>query len=308
VKISIRLLLLTAKAENLFSQKAFAISSSAGFGDLKVVAADLKKAVQANGHRFRFRLLRDLRESSGILDQYQELMFLSINKQYYCLHTQAVQSLEKWTNKDYGRPRSDPKSGMLPPKIARMMVNCALTTSPDSKTVVYDPFCGSGTILAEALDLGVSIIGSDISPQAVASASLNSQWIKDTYQLPGKTTLFVADVLSVTPKQVGGGVDAIVFEGYLGPPNIRPDQIKNFHRGLRKFYIGVLKHLKNLLKSQGRLVMALPEYHHAGLVKSYADLIDTCENYGYTQSGPIVTYGRPHATIKRMISILQKID
>jgi hypothetical protein len=111
-----------------------------------------------------------------------------------------------------------------------------------------------------------------------------------------------------SPKHIGGSVDAVVFEGFLGPPNIRPDQINNYHKGLKKFYIGVLKHLWKLIKLHGRLVIALPEYHHAGHVKSYHDLIDSCENYGYTQIGKTVSYGRPQAVVKRTISVLQKHD
>jgi hypothetical protein len=93
----------------IFEQKAFAVSAPSDFDELKPVANQLKQAVQAKGHRFRFRLLRDMRESSGILTQYQELIFIKADAKYYCLHTQAVQSLSKWTNKDFGRPQADPK-------------------------------------------------------------------------------------------------------------------------------------------------------------------------------------------------------
>jgi tRNA G10 N-methylase Trm11 len=294
---------LVAKSE-LFTQKAFAVSASAEIDDLKSLASSLKQAVQARGHRFRFRLLSSLQESSGITTRYEEISFVKTDSHYLCLHTLTVQSLQKWTNKDFGRPKSDPHSGMLPPKVARMMVNCALPQPLSPEIVVYDPFCGTGTILNEALDLGVSVIGSDIDSKAVAFATHNTAWLKDSYQVPGSSKLFVSDVLEVTPKQVQA--DAIVFEGYLGPPNIKPEKIANYHKGLKKFYIGVIKHLAQLQKPGQRLVMAIPEYHSFGQVKSFHDLIDSSEKYGYTQVAKAITYGRAHATVKRTISVLQK--
>ncbi len=62
--------------------------------------------------------------------------------------TDGIQDYEEWNKRDYGRPHSDPKRGMLPPKLARMMVNLA-GADGEGKTLL-DPFCGSGTILMEA--------------------------------------------------------------------------------------------------------------------------------------------------------------
>ena len=115
----------------------------------------------------------------------------------------AVQNINEWTRHDYGKPRSDAKSGMLPPKLARIMVNIALgsaiqTQSSKIKTqncnskvksldqleirnyddfVVVDPFCGSGNILLEALSIGCEISGSDVSEKAVENTKKNLEWL-----------------------------------------------------------------------------------------------------------------------------------
>ncbi|MCA9375219.1 hypothetical protein KC622_02725, partial [Candidatus Dojkabacteria bacterium] len=63
-------------------------------------------------------------------------------------NTVAVQDIDDFTKRDYGRPVADKKMGMLPTKLARIMLNLA---ELESGSTVWDPFCGSGTILTEAL-------------------------------------------------------------------------------------------------------------------------------------------------------------
>jgi len=85
-------------------------------------------------------------------------------------------SFERFFERDFGRPAADAKSGMLPPKLARMMVNLA---SASKNETLLDAFCGSGTILTEAATLGFAkLIGSDISERAVSDTQKNSDWIK----------------------------------------------------------------------------------------------------------------------------------
>ena len=62
--------------------------------------------------------------------------------------TRSVQDFSDYSKKDYGRPSRDDRSGMLPPKLAKIMINLT-GTSPASSTIL-DPFCGSGTVLSEA--------------------------------------------------------------------------------------------------------------------------------------------------------------
>jgi tRNA G10 N-methylase Trm11 len=139
----------------------------------------------------------------------------------------AVSNPDQWAKKDYGKPRSDAKSGMMPPKLARMLINIvcgqAITNNQDTSNlpevatslpagmssakqmaawqagkqisnynnqnencklrnenlndvVVYDPFCGSGNILIEALDMGLAVAGGDISKKAAGDTKINLDW------------------------------------------------------------------------------------------------------------------------------------
>jgi hypothetical protein len=61
-------------------------------------------------------------------------------------------------------------SGGLRPTVAAALVRLGLARSGPAAAAhgLYDPFCGSGTILAEAAHAGLPVFGSDLSEQAVA--------------------------------------------------------------------------------------------------------------------------------------------
>ena len=96
--------------------------------------------------------------------------------------TLAVQPFKDLSLRDYGRPVRDDLSGMLPPKLAQIMINLA-QVDPE-KAVIIDPFCGTGTILSEAVVLGYkNLFGSDISLKAVEDTRKNISWLKELYKI-----------------------------------------------------------------------------------------------------------------------------
>ena len=89
-------------------------------------------------------------------------------QQFSLAQTEAVQPFEQFSARDFGRPGRDDLSGMLPPKLAIIMINLAQTPL---NSILLDPFCGSGTILSEAVLLGyTNLIGTDISEKAIADS------------------------------------------------------------------------------------------------------------------------------------------
>jgi len=243
--------------------------------------------------------------SAGILTKSSEYLVTEHLSMPKVLKAVAAQNLDHWTDKDYGRPMVDPHSGMLPPKIARMMVNLSLSVSPKNDLIVYDPFCGSGTILVEALDLGCSVFGSDISQKAAHNSGVNTEWFLNKYGRPGTSLIIQKDVHHVSVNDFPAAADAIVFEGYLGPPNLDPLNVDNIVKGLEKMYRGVFKNLLPFLKPSGTLVCALPEFVVRGGVKNLDKVIDWSASLGYTLTGRF-TYGRPQAVVRRAIYVLQK--
>ena len=89
--------------------------------------------------------------------------------------TMKVQDLEGFVKRDMDKPETDTEVGTLPPKLARMMVNFTAQNSG----ILWDPFCGSGTIPMEASMLGFNILASDINPKAVNTTEANIRWLSD---------------------------------------------------------------------------------------------------------------------------------
>lgn len=246
-----------------------------------------------------------------------ELIVVKTDGGYVVGRTEAVQPYEEWGKRDYGRPYADAKGGMLPPKVARMLVNIALPSDFRFSTfdyrVLLDPFCGMGTVLSEAYLAGWHVMGSDSSQEAVQKAKANLDWLAGLRpQGAGKVgNIFVCDAVHVSDVLPPASVTSIATEPYMGSTNIvnKPSSdasdVKNTIKGLEKLYIGCLRDWSKILVSGGKVVIALPEYAFGGRVYFVKKVIDMCENLGYTiEDGPIA-YSRPQAIVRRKFYILR---
>ncbi|MBI4407984.1 MAG: methyltransferase domain-containing protein [Candidatus Kerfeldbacteria bacterium] len=210
--------------------------------------------------------------------------------------TSAVQDYRGFSDRDFGRPQRDHFSGMLPPKVARMMINIA---HPKATDTVLDPFCGSGTVVQEALALGFKeVIGSDISKKCIADTKANIEWAK----LPA-AKLLCCDVLELQNQLPARSIDVVVGEGYLGP--VQPDQVTNVHQQLTKFYNAVFPALQPLLKPGARVVLAVPSWkRHNGLLELPLDA--AAGQAGFKQFHRPIFYGREQARVVRKILFLEQ--
>lgn len=176
--------------------------------------------------------------------------------------TRSIQLLEEFSERDYGRPNYDSKSGMLPPKLARMMINLS---SQKIDAAVLDPFCGSGTILLEAIDLGFShLIGSDISNKAIDDTTNNLNWFAQKKGLVIKPKLILSDVHTLGQKFSPKSIDAIVTEPFLGNPlrgHETKDQLTKSARELRGLYEDAFRIFSQILKPGGVIIFIIPEFY-----------------------------------------------
>lgn len=178
--------------------------------------------------------------------------------------TVALQPFEEMKKRDYSRPGSDEFSGMLPPKLSKIMINLAKITP---KQTLLDPFCGSGTVLTEALNMGYkNIIGSDISEKAVEDTKKNIEWLKDTNELTGVTyELYHNDATQLHNQINPSSVDAIVAEPYMGKPlrgNERVETLEKQASELSELYINAFKAFRRILKTEGVAVFIIPQFKH----------------------------------------------
>lgn len=301
----------------------FGISGVGGTRVPSGLIVSLKKILTDRGITTRFVATKhDETLSSVVITKQRVTEFVALTKDNAILLgvTRAVQDFEDWNKRDFGRPAPDPKHGMLPPKVARMIVNIALSydvreSKPHFTPTLYDPFCGVGTVLAEALLCGANVIGSDISNEAVLKTEKNLTWLRREYPriAPLYAQAFVSDATHIGRRVAESSVDAIVTEPYMGSvleqkddQRLTPDRVKKTLKGLEKLYIGSLREWMPVLKSKGRVVMAIPAYVTPRGIMRVKNVIDRCEILGYTLlTGPI-EYSRPQAIVKREFFVFEK--
>lgn len=249
------------------------------------------------------------------LNQKDLVEFVLIESQQGILFcsTRSFQFAEEWSKRDFDRPSANAKRGMLPPKVARMAINIAVGSESKHK-VIADPFCGSGTVLSEGYMLGCVCFGSDVSAKAVQDSIQNSHWLKEREGIDTPDpVIFQQDAVHLSKKLEQQTLDAIVTEPFLGNPSLGEgkitdkEHIKDIIKGLEKLYTGCLKDWHPLLKSDGKVVIALPLIVVEEYKQTVKKLIDTCESLGYSiEAGPL-EYSRPKAIVRRQFYILRKI-
>src|SRR6185503_11866116 len=132
--------------------------------------------------------------------------------------TLFVQDIEAYGARDQARPARDARVGMLPPKLAQIMLNLSagpLRASTDDLTRlrVLDPCCGTGVILQEALLMGYSVMGTDIEPRMTEYSKRNLKWLFEKYpSLDGQVDIETADATSYQ----WPGFSTIASEVFLG--------------------------------------------------------------------------------------------
>lgn len=222
-----------------------------------------------------------------LLEKGAEIDFLVGAERIYLAKTITVQDFEDYGRRDYQRPARDNQVGMLPPKVAQIMINLARVPSSaigNLKIAILDPFVGSGTIIQEANIMGYKGIGSDISEKAIENAERNLLWIKNRYKLPqGRYELFVSDVKALEENLPKLGYEAIVTEGTLGPAFSEPpndSQIKKNFDELKKIYLSAFQEFPKIIASDKFIVIAFPAYHLERTYR-YLEIIDKIQKLGY---------------------------
>ncbi len=286
------------------------------------VGYEIKSKLADSGYSARFVTGKTVDLSSVIVTENKllergfEANILRVSDGYLLGVTNQVQDYKAYSKRDFGRPVRDARNGMLPPKLAQIMIN--LAAKPTSATI-YDPFCGSGTILQEALFLGYrDIYGSDIEKKNIEDSRENLDWLYKGFGMPKvpEDKLFVSDALQ--PCKVVTAA-AIVAEGYLGEPVRRYKDIavKDAQK-LAQFYEVALKQLISQLSSGGTIVLAIP-FFVVGKEYIYLPIMDSIEQLGLTHENYIpsslgirlfgrgnLTYSRPDQFVGREILILEK--
>lgn len=233
---------------------------------LKKIGLESKKILKQTGLSVRFAFNNEQILSSVSVDKNDlikkggEYIYIWKNSGFSLAKTVAVQPFEDFGSRDFGRPGRDSLSGMLPPKLALMMLNLAKFTPSDT---LLDPFCGSGTILTEALLLGAkNAIASDLSERAVEDTQKNVDWLKSSNQYPISNIQYhVLPVENLTRNIQLNSIDKIVTEPFLGKPlkgNETRGILENQAHELKGLYVRAFSEFKKVLKKNGTVVFIIP--------------------------------------------------
>jgi len=238
----------------------------------------------------------------------------------YVGKTLTCQKFEEYERMDFGRPARKIEEGMMPPKLAKIMIN--LAQAPENG-VILDPFCGSGTIVQEAVLNGYkNIVGTDINQEAVHDTELNLGWLTTRFKKPATTetqndsetqrtsvsqrlqeniniSLFQSDVRNLSQEIPQNSIDAIITEPYLGPikiSNIKYQKSK-ITSELSNLYLAAFREFKKVLKKNGRVVIIFPVFKIDKKLY-FLPILDQIQKSGWQIFNPIPENLRNNAIIK----------
>ena len=297
---------------------------------------DRPAAVQKTGHRLK-KILAENGRNVRIIPNRQtflssaqvfhnrltgqktcELVLIKHRDSTILAQTVRVQNINAYARRDQQRPARDPKVGMLPPKLAQIIINLAtgLLTSEKTKLTLLDPFCGTGVVLQEAALMGYDCVGSDINPRMIDYTQQNLAWLRaqpsllkqpvDIHLEPGDAT---SHLWSIRP-------DFIASETYLGLPligNQNPVNLKPMIAEVNQLIETFLRNLAPQIKSGTRLCLAIPAWPLGNHNWQHLPFLDSLETIGYNRcsfqhvSQDQLIYYRPGQSVARELLVLMKV-
>lgn len=288
---------------------------------IKELSEQIKAGLKERGVSARYILPRQLSLNAGqiiknkLLDKGFELVLFNTKKGSYYGVTIEVQDVDLFSLIDYGKPQTNKKMGVLPVKLARVLVN--LTGLKEGKTI-WDPFCGSGTIPLTALISGLNVVASDIDSQAVEDTNNNIAWLGEQGVVGNvKYNTFVMDITKPEGKLLkdlrNTDIDGIVCEPFMGPPQYKPlspAKANELLQMVSDLYTSLFEVLKETKKRNVAVVLIVPSFKTrkgwvTTSINSVAGKEWEIENKKLLKGGDL-HWERPNSIIRRNIFILSK--
>lgn len=233
-----------------------------------------------------------------------ELVVVTDGKTALLAQTAAIQDINAYAARDQARPYRDSRVGMLPPKLAQIIINLA---NPASGDTVLDPFCGTGVLLQEALLMGFLVYGTDIEPRMIEYSQKNLEWLIGR----AKLRLEVADA---TKHKWSEPFDVIAAETFLGKPlKTLPlsDQLSKIIYEANLVNHKFLLNISSQLKPGARLCVAVPvwrgkhEFLHLPALDHLTDMGYTVVKFKHVPRGNLI-YHREDQVVGRELLVLEK--
>jgi Putative RNA methylase family UPF0020. len=243
----------------------------------------------------------------GLSPKKRELFIIKTdNGAIIIAESNGAQNITAYARRDRNRPRRDAFVGMLPPKLAQIMVNLAVGNT--TRATILDPFCGTGTVMQEALLKGYDVCGSDLSQKMIDYTTENIAWLQSKYHITSTVrSLEQADAMTHQwPK--AQQLDAVVCETYLGQPFSAPPSPKKLHEvtgNCNHIITNFLRNIHSQLTPGTTLCIAVPAWRDASRNLTHLPLIKDLETLGYILQQPPLIYSRSDQVVVREILLLK---
>lgn len=223
----------------------------------------------------------------------------------------GAQNITAYKNRDQARPARDAKVGMLPPKLAQILINLC-GPLPENATIL-DPFCGTGVVLQEALLMGYHVYGTDKDERMVKYTEKNLDWLTQKYfgEHPEKA-LKTFECGDATNFKWSGPISAVASEIYLGPPMSEPPvsiKLKTAKEECDAIFSEFLKNLAPQIPKDTPITLAVPAWRRKDGQFEHLKTVDRIEKLGYNvlnKSVGDLLYARENQVVAREILVLRK--
>lgn len=244
-----------------------------------------------------------------------EIVVIKWGKRSVLAQTTAVQDIEGYARRDQARPMRDARVGMLPPKLAQIIINLAIGQLEDGKSVdatkpstILDPFCGTGVILQEALLMGYSAYGSDLEDRMVEYSEANLRWLNIEN---GSWKIEAGDATNHTWQSFG----TIAGETYLGRPfseTPSDEVLDQVSRDVDTIHRKFLRNVARQTKPGFRLAIAVPAWKTKNGFK-HLKTLDSLEGLGYTrqsfahaENSDLLYYRKDQVVARELLVLIRK--
>lgn len=302
--------------------------------NVEKVALEVKKRLKENNISSRWiesseKKLSSVLVKKNLLNQGREVVFLFTPNKVFLGQTTTCQLFKEYGDRDFNRPVRVIKKGMIPPKLARMMINLGIKEQfLIKRTCFLDPFCGTGTILQEAFLTGFGqIIGTDKNKRIIIDAQKNLAWLaKRTHKETeiNKIIIFYSDSRRLGNKIKRESVGLVATEPYLGPLRFNLSDNRFIVRELAQLYFLTFRELKKIVKKNGRVVMIFPIFRIKGK-EYFVQILEQLKKIGWQAEPPLpdyllknkvinitkrnsIIYSRPNQTVLREIFVFKRTD
>lgn len=243
-----------------------------------------------------------------------ELLLVRDGRKTILAQTIFVQDIDAYAARDQARPARDARIGMLPPKLAQIMINLA---APKLGNQILDPFCGTGVVLQEGLLMGLDVIGSDINPKMVEFTKKNLDWLYARHDVSKGGSLSMQYKVLLKDAAVAKWterIDAVVSEIYLGQPLTKLPSSEELYKlagGVNSLFKKFLNNLNPQIKSGTKLCLAVPAWRAKnGFIN--LPILDHLTDVGYNllefknASRKDLVYFREDQIVARQLIVLEK--